>query len=260
VFGISKKTMLQLVREFWIPFLVSVAWTTYSVWGPEVTVKNIISNFGSSFFLASWLTGQIFRVRKQAGVEASFGSVEQRLNHLVGELEAKTQSMISYITGGDSYLYFFPVSFGGTKILWIAMHKGDYSLPQVKITITDVEMLKGSFKPQGEAQFSKKHELGDFHRGTTQRVGESEVGSRERFSFRIATFSRNGTFVQETRFVRLNGALHYASRVKGPSGPVHEEIQRDYPLNSEGRVDWDEPHVASANQAIPYPEAGSTHA
>ena len=251
--------MLQLVREFWIPFLVSVAWTTFAVWGPDVTVQNIISNFGSSFFLASWLTGQIFRVRKQAGVEASFGSVEQRLNHLVGELEAKTQSMISYITGGDSYLSFFPVSFGGTKILWIAIHKGNYSLPQVKVTITDVEILKGKFKPQGDERFVKKHELGDFHRGTNQRVGDSEVGTRERFSFRIATFSRNGTFVQEIRFVRLNGGLHYASRITGPLGPVHEEIQRDYPLNSEGRVDWDEPHVASACQSISSTEAGPIH-
>lgn len=242
VFGISKKTMLQLVREFWIPFLVSVAWTTFAVWGPDVTVQNIISNFGSSFFLASWLTGQIFRVRKQAGVEASFGSVEKRLNHLIADLEAKTQNMISHITGGDSYLHFFPVDFVGTKILWVAFHKGDYSLPQVKISIADVEMLTDSFKPES-ASYLKTFELGDVHQGTSQRVADSEIGTRERFSFKIVTRSRNGTYKQDTRFVRVGGVIRFALRITGPSGIVHEQVQRDFPLNAEGKVDWASPHV-----------------
>ncbi len=244
MFVISKKTVLQLVKEFWIPFLVSVVWTTYAVWGPDVTVKESISNFGSSFFLASWLTGQIFRVRKQAGVEASFGSVEQRLNHLLGELEAKTQNMVSHITGGDSYLHFFPVHFVGTKILWVAFHKGGYSLPQVKISITDVEMLNGSFKPQGALDHVNKFELGDFHQGTSQRVADSEIGTRERFSFKIVTHSRNGTYKQDTRFVRVDGVIRFALRITGPSGIVHEQIQSGFPVNAEGKVDWASSHVA----------------
>jgi hypothetical protein len=242
LFGISKKTVLQLVKEFWIPFLVSVVWTTYAVWGPDVSVKDSISNFGSSFFLASWLTGQIFRVRKQAGVEASFGSVEQRLNHLLGELEAKTQNMVSHITGGDSYVLFFPVDFVGTKILWVAFHKGDYTLPQVKVSITDVEMLTDRFKYES-ALYVNKFELGDVHRGLNQTVADSEISTRDRFSFKILTHSRNGTYKQDTRFVRVDGVLRFALRITGPSGIVHEQIQSDFPVNAEGKVDWDSSHV-----------------
>lgn len=243
MFGISKATALQLVKEFRIPFVVATAWTTYAVWGPEVSFKSVISTFGTSFFLASWMTGQIFRVRKQAGVEASFENVEKRLVHLVSDLESKTEKMISHITGGDSYLHFFPLSFVNTKIVWIAIHKGQYSLQQVMVRITDVEQLSGTFKPQGQLDFVAKYQLGDVHCGTNQKIGENDVGDRDRFSFKIFTHSRNGTFEQETRFVKVDGALRVASRIEGPSGVVHEEIHPHFPVNSEGKVAWNKPHV-----------------
>ncbi|AHL36908.1 hypothetical protein CD58_18240 [Pseudomonas brassicacearum] len=248
MFGISKSTVQQLVKEFRIPLVVATAWTTYAVWGPEVSFKSIISTFGTSFFLASWMTGQIFRVRKQAGVEKSFGSVEQRLNHLVNELESKTENMISHITGGDSYLHFFPVSFVGTKILWIAIHKGQYSLQQVNVTITDVEKLSGSFRAQGILDFTAKHKLGDVHCGMNQKIAENDVGDRDRFSFKIVTHARNGTFEQETRFARVNGAMRVATRIKGDSGVVHEEIHPEFPGYAEGKIAWDKPHVGAGDE------------
>lgn len=248
MFGISKKTVRQLVKEFWVPFLVSTLWTIYVVWGSTVTVKDVISNFGSSFFLASWLTGQLFRVRKQAGVEDSFGSVEQRLNHLVDQLESKTENMISHITGGDSYLHFFPVIFVGSKILWVAIHKGQYSLQQVNVTITDVEKLNGSFKAQGILDFTAKHKLGDVHCGMNQKIAENDVGDRDRFSFKIVTHARNGTFEQETRFARVNGAMRVATRIKGHSGIVHEEANPDFPGYAEGTIDWSQPHVGTGDE------------
>lgn len=241
--GISKKAVLQVIKDFWIPFLAACGWTAYSVLGQEITIKSVFSTLGPTFFLFSWLSGQLIRVRKQAGVEASFGSVEQRLNHLLGELEAKTQNMVSHITGGDSYLHFLPVHFLGTKILWVAIHKGGYSIPQVKVSITDVEMLKDSFEPQGASNYVNKFELGDVHRGTSQRVADSEIGTRERFSFKIVTHSRNGTYKQDTRFVRVDGVLRFALCISGPLGIVHEQIQPDFPLNAEGKVDWASPHI-----------------
>lgn len=248
MFGISKSTVQQLVKEFRIPLVVATAWTTYAVWGPDVSFKGTISTFGTSFFLASWMTGQIFRVRKQAGVEKSFGSVEQRLNDLINELESKTQSMISHITGGDSYLHVLPVSFFGSKILWVAIHKGRYSLQQVRVSITDVEMLKGSFKPQGQMDFITKHQLGDVHCGMNQKFAENDFGDRTRFSFKIVTHSRNGKFEQETRFVKVDGALRVALRINGPSGTIHEEVDPDFPVNNEGKVDWNKPHVGAGDE------------
>lgn len=255
--GISKQTFLQLVKEFRIPFLAAAGWTTYAVWGPEVSFKNVIETFGTSFFLASWMTGQIFRVRKQAGVEASFENVEQRLTHLVSDLEIKTQKMINHITGGDSYLYFFPAHFIDTKILWVAIHKGQYPLQQVMVSIVDMEHFNSVFTSRDH---TTNYQIGDFHCGTSKTIGENETGDRDRFSFNITTHARNGKFTQQTQFDKIEGSTRIAIRIKGPSGVIYEEVHPDFPVNAEGNVDWDKPHFTGSDLPTPrFPSPLETH-
>jgi len=249
VFGISNKTALQLFKEFRIPFLMATGWTIYVVWGQKFSVESTLANFGPAFFLASWMTGQFFRVRKQAGVEASLGTVEKRLNHLVDELETKSQHMISYITGGDSYLYFLPLHVVGNKIMWVACHSGEYPLHQATVRIVDLEHMLRSFKPDIPRDCATTHNLGDIHYGTNIPLGENEIGNRDRYSFNIFTYARNGKFLQEIRFENVEGTVLTALRITGPSGVVREEIHPDFPVNAEGQVVWDRPHVNASDDS-----------
>ena len=66
-----KTTVTQLLREFWLPLVLGAGWTFYDAYAnPEHrTAARIIPIFSASFFLLSWLSGQVVRVRRQARVE-----------------------------------------------------------------------------------------------------------------------------------------------------------------------------------------------
>ena len=68
----------QLFKEFWLPLLIGVAWTSFVV-GMHGKISSYISNFAPSFFLASWLTGQVNRVRRDHKTTDSFSSLESQL-------------------------------------------------------------------------------------------------------------------------------------------------------------------------------------
>jgi len=126
------KTLKQIVKEFWLPFLLSVLWVFYNIFGDKIEnvhgdkVKNIVNIFGPTFFLLSWLTGQFFRIKKQTKVEDNFLTVESRLQELLSEIERQTTKMIAHISGGDSFCYLsiFP-DFQNKNIVKIMIfHKG----------------------------------------------------------------------------------------------------------------------------------------
>ena len=77
------RLLKQLVKEFWLPFLIGVLWSLNRVApSQEDAFGNLIANFATCFFLASWAAGQILRVRRQHTVEDSFKDVERQLAEL----------------------------------------------------------------------------------------------------------------------------------------------------------------------------------
>jgi hypothetical protein len=104
----KKKIFPQLLKEFWIPFLIASCWTFYNLYSNSTkpTFLNILSSFSPAFFFLSWLLAQYWRVKKQIGVEAGFSTVEKNLINLSQELETKTTNLIKHITGGDSFFYY----------------------------------------------------------------------------------------------------------------------------------------------------------
>lgn len=81
----------QVLREFWLPFVVAVVWASYRVYTKmDGGILDFIANFGASFFLASWAASQVMRIRKQRAVELSFEKVE---NHFA-ELNKTMASML----------------------------------------------------------------------------------------------------------------------------------------------------------------------
>jgi hypothetical protein len=49
------KIFKQIVKEFWIPLLLSVAWVLYNIYGSESSeawnIQKVVNTFGPTFFL-----------------------------------------------------------------------------------------------------------------------------------------------------------------------------------------------------------------
>lgn len=65
-----------------MPLMLATLWTGYNIYSDHgLSPVKIGGLFGSSFFLFAWLSGQFFRIRKQARDEKTFESV---LNSITG--------------------------------------------------------------------------------------------------------------------------------------------------------------------------------
>ena len=72
------KPLLQLLREFWLPLLLAVAWTSFNFIDrpfQKWTTREFLNVFGPTFFFVSWLVAQWFRVKKQQRVEDGISEI-----------------------------------------------------------------------------------------------------------------------------------------------------------------------------------------
>nr|WP_315489905.1 hypothetical protein [uncultured Rhodoferax sp.] len=100
----------RLLKEFWLPALIAIAWTAYVtiVSTDPWTVKALVANFGPAFFLTSWATGQLFRVKKQADVESKLVQIERRAESLLQKLDGHLEDFKGYIYGAPSGVHLIP--------------------------------------------------------------------------------------------------------------------------------------------------------
>jgi hypothetical protein len=77
------RVVKQACREFWFPFGAALIWTYFRV-SPlqEGFVANLIANFSTAFFLASWATGQFLRIARHQDVEGWFEELAREFNTL----------------------------------------------------------------------------------------------------------------------------------------------------------------------------------
>lgn len=75
------KILQQLLKEFWLPLVLGVAWTTFNVIDrpDRWSVREILNVFGPTFFFMSWLVAQWYRVRKQQRVEDGLVEIQAGL-------------------------------------------------------------------------------------------------------------------------------------------------------------------------------------
>lgn len=228
-----KKTGKQLLREFWIPGLIAASWTIYVVSvASTITVEKVLATLGPSFFLASWLTGQVFRVRKQAGVESGLQRLEGRLNGLVDKIEADTRELLNHMTGGDSFCY-MAVMDDNTN--WIVIHEGDHHLQELSARICDLDIPMDT--PNWLQTANTHVSVGTLFKGmcTASSLTRPLTGQRRRFN--IFYSASNGTFCQELRLKNVGmGKWATATRVKRDNSaePLYEKIDPNFPLEADG--------------------------
>ncbi len=232
--GTFKKTALQLIKEFSIPLVVSIVWTAYVLWGKEVTVQSIGANFGGAFFFVSWMTGQFFRVRKQAGVESSLSAVEERIHGITDRLERSTKELVGHITGGGGAIYIKVLMHSDGDTEWMALHQGfePYTMYNVSVRILDEELFASG------AHQDNYFEIGDMSLGTGRKVYSTNLGDGDFRRFFVYIIARNGHVTQNILFRRVNGDWVKASRVESPHRPVFIEVDDGFPRDIRGEVDW----------------------
>jgi hypothetical protein len=238
--GTLKMTALRLLEEFSVPLIISIAWTTYVLWGKEVTVQSVGANFGGAFFFVSWMTGQFFRVRKQAGVENSLLAVERRIQAVTDRLEIQTKEFVGHVTGGSSYCYMQVGRQGGNSTIWFLIHGGGdpYPMYAVSARVVDLDTLKDDIA-QGRMN-DRTFNVGEVSPGIARPLEQFDLGPADSRSFNVFFTARNGFSTQVIRFRRVNGAWLCATQVENRLGIiVHSNIDNDYPRNEAGDVDWD---------------------
>ncbi|WP_027456874.1 hypothetical protein [Dechloromonas agitata] len=169
-FGNWKRTGGQILREFWIPLLATPAWTAYVTWGKPIEFQKLLETAGPTFFLVSWLTGQVFRIRKQENVQFGLGNIEQRVEAIVGNLEAAAKDVASYATGGDSFCYVAAgIDQGSDKATLTVVHQGKYPIYAVTARLVD------------SATFQSAAQTGALPLGVIKSVGDWPSGKHGRW-------------------------------------------------------------------------------
>jgi hypothetical protein len=79
------RVLLQLIREFWLPLLLGIAWTAFNfIDRPfrDWSVREVVNVLAPTFFFISWLVAQWYRVRKQQRVEDDLGRIQRDVRAL----------------------------------------------------------------------------------------------------------------------------------------------------------------------------------
>jgi hypothetical protein len=74
------KVFIKLLSEFWLPLVLGIAWTAFNFLDrplSEWTIREVVNVFGPTFFFASWLVAQWYRVQKQQRVENDLNTLQR---------------------------------------------------------------------------------------------------------------------------------------------------------------------------------------
>lgn len=193
--------VLQLLKEFWLPFFLSVLWVTYNVYsgsGEAWDAKRVVNIFGPTFFLLSWVTGQFFRVKKQVKVEGSLGIMEKRLERLLEELETKTRDMIDHVSGGDSFpwIQVGMINAATDKGILMINHHGKHPLYDVGVRIVDLNKLRqmnDNFSLATMRITDTNINIGNLIPGHSSMAGEWQIAHAQEQDYNAFFTARNGT-------------------------------------------------------------------
>lgn len=236
----------QLLKEFWLPLLAALFWTIYNfteMAGEKWSIRAAVNMFAPTFFLASWLVSQWYRVRKQQRVESGLSSIEGRVQQLLTGLDEKTADLAGYVTGGESVCCMMCAPGASDTINSFAVENvGKHPLYEVYARVIDLETFEEISKAGPPFDYGKSEihfDLGSLIPGLAKIVGVNlSMRSSSSRNFNIFYTARNGSFTQEFRYRRVNGNWLYATQVSRQNGIVHEQIQQGFPRNANGAIDW----------------------
>lgn len=236
------KTFKQLIIEFRVPFVAACIWTFINFYNKEfssLSFIKIVNIFGPSFFLASWLSGQYFRVKRQAKVEDNLEKIEKRASDILNSLEARTALIFNQIGGGNSFCYVvLSQNYLGESNMMVN-HQGDYPLYDLTIRVVDLDKFnEHSANPESAHAYEKIFSIGtmlpkQFNNLCTISLSNQEISK----SFNIFFSARNGMFHELLRLKNVNNEWVSAIKVDREK-TLLESVSENYPKNLAGEVEW----------------------
>jgi hypothetical protein len=227
-------TAKRLLREYWLALLLAIGWTGYNSYSATRpwSIKDGINIFGPTFFLLSWVTGQFFRVRKQALTERNF------------------EEIIETITGGTTFPLVSTILREPTRGApdypsgLILSPRGEHSLYDLTVIVTDIDQLRALQKSGqlfGMEAYMKRFQLGTLGRAYEQVLFRFEPSPAGAHSFNIQSFARNGRFNERLLIRKVGERWTQAHRVMHEKLVVAEYIQADFPREELGDLDPEQP-------------------
>lgn len=236
------KTLKQLIKEFWVPLSAACIWTFINFYKKEfsaLALIEIINIFGPSFFLASWLTSQYFRVTRQAKVESNLEKIEKRAGDILNSLEARTGLIFNQITGGQSFCYAnLSQNYLGERNLTVT-HQGNHPLYDLTLRVVDLDKFNNhSGNPEYKHVFEKTFSIGTMLPNQCNDLCNIVTSDQEtNINFNIFFSARNGMFVEQLRLRKVNDEWMSAVKVDREK-TLLESVSENYPKDKFGKVDW----------------------
>ncbi|MBF0132837.1 MAG: hypothetical protein HQL75_09670 [Magnetococcales bacterium] len=215
-----KRTLIAIIKEFWLPFLLALLWSIYNLYDGNkgiYTFRNMVNIFGPSFFLASWIIGQFFRIRKQQEIQDNFLDIKSRLTSVIDEISARFNHLLNYMSGGNSFCYLRPII--NTKN-FIMIHEGEFPAYDVNLRIID----RGSGNYLGNV-----FEIDILRPGLSKFIDYHVDWLSQTHSFNVFIHTRNISYVQMVRTAYNNNRFNYATKVMIGNDVMFYEINDDYP-------------------------------
>lgn len=220
----------RLLEEFWLPALVAFAWTIYNVHTSPTLweFKNIVNVFGPSFFLASWATGQFFRVKKQVNLDKNITAIDSRVESLLEKLEKHTKDFMGYTIGAESVAYFMPMI---TKVETVELgliNQSPYPVFDVQARLIDldepIDFSKGKLWTDHmfrlPSLFPNRIVMGAYR---------FDIRGRERLHLNIFIDTRGQGTMQQIRIARVNGTIQIATRTRAGEKVVEQSVPEGFP-------------------------------
>ena len=221
---------IRLLKEFWLPALFAIAWTTYNVRTSSTLwdLKTILNIFGPTFFLVSWATGQFFRVKKQAQIEKNLTSIEGRVETLVSKIEKHTQDFFGYTTGADSFAYFLPMLTGQNQLELGLINESTYPVFDVHAEVVD---LDEPIEPENGKFWTR-------HRFSIESLYPSKIATgaysfdlttRQRLNINIFIQTRSKGLTQQLRIAKTEGGILIATKTMAGGKVIETSVPANFP-------------------------------
>lgn len=243
--GFVRRVLLQLLKEFVVPFFASVFWWLYSVnWVPLAgpSAKEQFAIAVTAFVAVSYIGAAVFRVIKQQRTEVSLDQIERRVGDTLARIDERTADVVAHLIGGESFCY-LSVGRPAKPVEHITVvHQGVHPLYEITARVVDLEDMQRSGHPTTLAEMLARDRIlnvGNLTRDRVMLLSEQlslgSIGDARRFN--IFFHARNGDFVQLMRFRRVESGWLCATRVFRGEAVVFENIDPGFPLSA-NEIDW----------------------